>query len=173
MSKRMLFGTCVTNGDRLKKACDSMRKAGIAVVGPRYVSNYPGRDYKKTNAWVLQLPGWYGECAFDADGSGVMSGDNESEYYDERPIDQKTGNRILKDNNGVPYRVHPAVLSGQKLPGDDGNLGDIRHLRRLLSEYVAVGVAEEAARVGGTIAYKTVNETTGEMTLAVDIPEML
>lgn len=173
MSKRMLFGTCITNGDRLKKACDNMRKANIAVEGPRYVSNYPLRNYQKTDAWVLRLPGWYGECAFAADGSGDMSGDNESEYYDERPIDQKTGERVEKDAKGIAYRVHPAVRAGQKLPGDDGNLGDIRHLRRLVSEYAAVGLEEEAVRVGGTIAYKTVNETTGELVLAVDIPESL
>lgn len=173
MSKRMLFGTCITDGGRLKKACESMRAAGIAVEGPRFVSNYPLRDFRRADASVVKLPGWYGECAFAADGSGDMSGDNESAYYDERPLDQKTGERINRDAEGKAYRVHPDVLAGRKLPGDDGNLGDIRLLRRLISEYAAVGITEEAARVGGTIAYKTVNEMTGELTLAVDIPEAL
>lgn len=172
MSKRMLFGTCVSSLRRLQTACDSMRKAGIAVEGPREQANFVIRG-KKQPAWVVRLPDWYGECAFAADGSGVMEGDNESDYYDERPVDQATGQRIDKDANGVPYPVHPDVLAGLKLPGDDGTWGDIRHLRRLLSEYTAVGMLEEAERIGGTIAYKDVNETTGELVLAVDIPEAM
>lgn len=172
MSKRMIFGTCVTDQARLAKACDNMRRSDIAVVGPKYVTNFPLRGYHvKTAAWVVQLPGWYGECAFAADGSGMMSGDNESEYFDERPIDNKTGERVDRDLQGKPYRVHPDVLAGRKLPGDDGNLGDIRLLRRLLSEYVAVGIEAEAARIGGTIAYRDINQQTGEMELAIDIPE--
>jgi hypothetical protein len=173
VSKRMLFGTCVTDGNRLKKACEALRKAGIAVAGPRHVSQYPLRNYERKDAWVVKLPGWYGECAFAADGSGDMSGDNESEYFDERPIDQKTGKRIDKDAKGNPHRVHPDVKKGLKLPGDDGRLGDIRLLRRLLVEYTAVGLTEEAAREGGTIAYRTINEKTGEMELAIDIPESM
>lgn len=173
MSKRMLFGTCVTDGNRLKKACEAMRKAGVALTGPRHVSNYPFRNYEQKDAWVVKLPGWYGECAFAADGSGDMSGDNESEFFDERPIDQKTGRRVDNDEKGKPYRVHPAVKSGQKKAGDDGRLGDIKLLRQLLVEYVAVGLADETAALGGTIAYKTVNQQTGAMELAFDIPESM
>lgn len=169
MSKRLISGTCVTKEDRLRKACEAMRKAGIEVEGPRYVSNYPMREYKKAT-WVVKLPGWYGECAFDASGNGDMSGDNESEYYDERPMG-KNGQLIDKDASGKPYRVHPDVLAGKKRAGDDGTWGDIKHLRRLFSEYVAVGLVEEAARSGGQIAYKSINEATGEMELAIDLPE--
>ena len=171
MSKRMLFGTCVTDGERLKKSAERMRADGIQVVGPRFVSNYPMRNYAKTDAWAVKLPGWFGECAFAADGSGTMSGDNESEYYDERPLDLRTGERIDKDDKGQPYRVHPRVLSGEKQPGDDGRLGDIMLLRRLLVEYASIGPEEEAARLGGTIAYRNLDPVTGELELAIDMPE--
>jgi hypothetical protein len=173
VSKRMIFGTVVTDEKRLKKGCDAMRKAGIAVEGPRFVSNYPMRDYKKKNAWVVKLPGWYGECAFAADGSGDMSGDNESEYYDERPIDLKTGKPLEKDERGIAYRVHPEVLAGRKQPGDDGRLGDIKLLRRLLVEYTGAGLAEEVVRDGGRITYQNFNQETGMMELTASYPDSL
>ena len=173
MSKRMIFGTCVNDQKHLETACDNMRADSIAVTGPRFVSNYPMRNYKRQDAWVLKLPGWYGECGFAADGSGDMTGDNESDYYDERPLDLATGERIEQDEHGAPYRVHDMVRKGIKLPGDDGRLGDIRLLRRLLSEYRSVSLVEEAVKHGGTIAYKNVNNETGEMELAFDLPEAM
>ena len=174
MSKRFVFGTMINDPERLHKACDRMRgdtEHPVAVIGPRFVANYPGRNYTKMQAYVVRLPGWYGECAFACDGTGDMVGDNESPYYDERPIDQATGEPIDVDpETGRAYRVHPDVKSGKKRAGSEGT-GDIRHLNRLVSEYAAIALEEEALNQGGTIAYRVVNEETGGLEVAYDLPE--
>lgn len=170
MSHVLRFGSAVTNHETLQKACDRMRADGLAVTGPRWVTNHPRTqsDQGTIDGYAVLLPGWRSECVFVCDESGEMVADNFSPYFDYRQIDPLTGERV--DGTGS---VHADVLAGRKRVGEDGRWGDIRFLDRLNMEYRAVVVEEAAQQNGAAISYRALNEDCSEMKLVLDIPESL
>lgn len=165
MSKRATYGTVVKSLTHLAAACDRMRADNIDVQGPFE------NQFDRKPAWAVKLPGWWGYCYFATDGSGEMSGDNESPYYDERPFDTATGQLRETDDNGRPYSVHPDVRSG-KVQAGDGGTGDFQLLRRLLAEYTFAEMEAAAYQNGGVLVERQV-QASGEINFSFEFAEAL
>jgi hypothetical protein len=168
MSHQLRFVTAITNADALARACERMREAGLAVIGPRYHEKRARRSEQgggHRSCWSVKLPGWNQEAEFDCDAAGTMIADNYSPFYDERTIDPLTGERIPGTG-----RVHPKVESGEKRVGDDGRWGDVRWLDRLNMEYRAALIETALPEIGGSIVSTELNEADGQLVLMIETP---
>lgn len=168
MSKRIIFGTCIKDADRLRMACDAMRERHPELQGPDKIASYPHprNANKQISGEAVKLPGWRSQAVFTCNDAGEMVADNYSDYYDERQIDTATGERLTGTG-----RVHPAVESGQKRVGEDGRWGNISMLEELQQEYTAAPLEAAVPKLGGRITYRGFEEETGRLLLTIEVPD--
>ena len=156
MSQTLVVATKIKDVSLLQKACDAMRSRNLIVVGPQLES-----DGKQS----VTLPQWHRPCLFSCDEAGEVSFDNYSDYYDNRQIDPRTGQRIAGSGD-----VHPMVAAGKVRAGEGGRWGDLAYLDMLQNEYSIASVMQQAAAQGYHVTRGDMTQQSGLVELTVHVP---
>lgn len=111
MSQVRTTTSMVTNPAYLERACQRARDAGIAVVGPRYEANYPGRrSGQKLSAYFVQLPDNVGgrSVVFFCNENGEIQRDTDANYGGS----EKAFQRLLSEYSAAAAEELAAELNG-------------------------------------------------------------